>query len=207
MAKILVVAPSYDSQTRRSHLWAQRFADDLDKAGHATVRLLGSRANATSLRVALKSVDWLVFFGHGEPDRFIGQRSRLSLGAGPTLLDTTEVQALQNVRVYAVCCQSSLILGKAYESVAPRGAFLGYAAPFGLSVPNAKYFEDTINTHGRDFVSGNKDARTAREDLHRAWESLSEEFFNGSLVKRPDHFGGGFTAATNALFVRLNPKS
>jgi len=205
MGTILVVSTSYDRATRVSHRWANNFVGKLNKLGFNTAKLFGSKVDVVSLRTQIRSADVLVFFGHGEPDRFIGQRGWLSIGAGPTLIDVTTVTVIGHVKVYAVCCQASLLLGRAYSAIAPQGAFLGYAAPFGASYPNAKYFEETVTAGGLDFISGTKSPQVVQVDLREAWKDLSDQFFNGALSHRPDAFPAGFAAAANSTFVTISP--
>src|ERR1700730_11274718 len=114
MATVLVVSTHYDRATRITYRWAKNFVTKLNQLGHRTRTLYGSAVNTGALQNALSGADVLVFFGHGEPDRFIGQKSRFSIGSGPTLVDVSTVTNLKYVVVYAVCCQASLLLGKAY---------------------------------------------------------------------------------------------
>jgi hypothetical protein len=205
MATVLVVSTRYDRATRMTYRWARHFVGELNKLGQHPISLYGSAVNAVSLQNPLIKADVLVFFGHGEPDRFIGQRSWLSTGSGPTLVDVSTVAALKHVNVYAVCCQASLLLGKAYAGIAPGGAFLGYAAPFGISYPNAAYFENIVVDRGLDLVLGKITPHTIEIDLRQEWKNLSDQFLNGALHNRPDQFLAGLAAATNSLFVTLTP--
>ena len=202
---VVVVSTRYDRATRTTHQWAKNFVVALNQIGFHAVTLYASGVNAVSLQQSLCGADVLVFFGHGEPDRLIGQRSRLWIGSGPTLVDVSTVNLLSNVKVYAVCCQASLQLGKAYAAAAPAGAFLGYEAPFGLSYPNAALFEREVIFGGLDFVYGKNPPSSVASNLRQRWKRLSDQFLNGKLQNSHDHFLAGYAAATNALFVALTP--
>jgi hypothetical protein len=202
MARVLLVATRYDSTTRPLYRWAKNLEATLVK-GNAVSTLYGPSAVSASLS-GMSAADFVIFFGHGEPDRFIGQRGRFSLGSGPTLVDTTTVSLLQGSPVYAVCCQAGIQLGPAYARVYPSATFLAYQAPFGFSLPNAADFETIVNQSAVDFVAG-RSTSAIHSDLQKAWRALANSFMNGSRQNKKGAFLAGLAASTNALFVSLNP--
>jgi hypothetical protein len=203
MASVLLVATRYDTTTRRLYRWAKNLESTLSKSGHTVGALYGPGANSASLS-GVSATAFVIFFGHGEPDRFIGQRGRFSLGSGPTLVDTTSVSLLQGSHVYAVCCQAGIQLGPAYARVYPSASFLAYQAPFGFSLPNAADFETIVNQSAIDFVAG-RSTRAIHGDLQKAWRALADSFMNGGRQNKKGAFLAGYAASTNALFVSLNP--
>jgi hypothetical protein len=203
MATVLLVATRYDTTTRRLYRWAKNLESTLSKSGHNVSALYGPGASSASLS-GVSAAAFVIFFGHGEPDRFIGQRGRFSLGSGPTLVDTTSVSLLQGSHVYAVCCQAGIQLGPAYARVYSTACFVAYEAPFGFSLPNAADFETIANQSAVDFVAG-ASARTIHSDLQKAWRALANAFMNGSKQNKKGAFLAGYAAATNALFVSLSP--
>lgn len=202
MASILLVATRYDAVSWRFYRWAKNLEAILVRS-NAVIGLYGPAVNTKSLS-GLTRPDFVIFFGHGEPDRFIGHKGRFSLGSGPTLVDTTTISLLQGGDVYAVCCQAGIHLGPAYSQVYPRASFIAYQSPFGFSFPNASDFESIVNQAALDFAAG-KSARIIHNDLQKAWRALADAFLNGSKKNNKDAFLAGYAAATNALFVSLNP--
>lgn len=149
----------------------------------------------------------VLFYGHGEPDRLIGQRGRFSTGSGPTLIDTSSVGLLVGRPVYAVCCHARAGLGPAYGGTFPSGAFVGYESALGFSRHQPGEFMAVVNRAARDFVGGTP-ARAVVTSLQNEWRALSDAFLNpsgGRLFRTPDFIFAGFAAAGNASFVGTNP--
>lgn len=202
MASVLLIATRYDSVTRFFYRWANNLATTLAAANTISV-LYGPSVTSAALLVT-PGTDYIIFFGHGEPDRFIGQKGLLSLGSGPTLVDRITVSHLKGSQVYAVCCQSGIQLGPAYSYAFPSASFVAYSAPFGFSFPNAVDFESIVKQSAVDFVAGTP-ARTLHVNLEREWKTLADDFLNGGKKHRKDAFLAGYAAATNSLFASVNP--
>ena len=205
MASILLLATRYDSMTRKTYGWAQNLELALKSYGatHQVSSYYGTSVSASALSSA-PSADYVLFFGHGEPDRLIAQRGRLSLGSGPTLVDTTTVKILGGTSVYAVCCQAGILLGPAHSKVSSRAEFIGYRSPFGFSYPNAGDFESVVSQSALGLINGTS-AHQTHARLKQEWFALSDDFLNGSKKNNKDAFLAGYAAATNSLFVSVNP--
>jgi hypothetical protein len=203
-SNILVLATRYDSDTRLTYRWAIDITNDLNCQGHNTQLLVPQSVNTPAVSQHIGSYEFILFYGHGEADRLIGQKGRLSLGSGPTLVDTTTVNIFQGNIVYAVCCQALILLGSAYASLYPQGAFIGYSAPFGFSSYSAGDFQQIVNQSAIDLVNG-QTASMIVADLTSKWKILSDDFFNGSRQGRPDAFLAAYAAAGNAVFVGVKP--
>jgi hypothetical protein len=205
VASILILATRYDSITRRTHNWARNLERTLvsSVSKHHIASYYGTSVSATLLSSA-PSADYVLFFGHGEPDRLIAQRGRLSLGSGPTLVDTTTVKMLGGTSVYAVCCQAGILLGPAHSKVSSHAEFIGYRAPFGFSYPNAGDFESVVSQSALALINGNR-AQQIHAGLKQEWFKLSDDFLNGSKQHHKDAFLAGYAAATNSLFVSISP--
>lgn len=205
MAHILLLATRYDSVSRMTHRWAKNLESImLSSMPHHTISSYYGPAVLPSSLATTPSADYLLFFGHGEPDRLIGQRGRFSLGSGPTLVDTTTVSMLGGHSVYAVCCQASILLGPAHSSTSPTATFVGYKAPFGFSFPNPVDFESVVTPSAIALING-LSARRVRNRLRQEWRHLANEFLNGSKQNRKDAFLAGYAASTNSVFASVNP--
>jgi hypothetical protein len=200
LPSVLIIATRYDPVSRRMYRWAR----NLETALPGTVTTLYGPAVSTASLSHTKRADYIIFFGHGEPDRFIGQKGRFSLGSGPTLVDTTTVNLLGGSRVYAVCCQAGIQLGPAYSQVYPSASFIAYEAPFGFSYPNAADFESIVNQSATQLIGGTP-SKAVHSNLQKEWRALANAFLNGSKKNRKDAFLAGYAASTNALFVSVNP--
>jgi hypothetical protein len=205
LAHVLLLATRYDSISRFTHRWATNLERILLSSGlgHTVSSYYGPAVSAATLATA-PGADYLLFFGHGEPDRLIAQRGWLSLGSGPTLVDTTTVGMLGGHSVYAVCCQAGILLGPAHSSMSPTAEFVGYKAPFGFSFPNAADFESVVNPSAIALINGSP-AKAVCDQLRQEWHNLADDFPNGSRRSRRDAFLAGYAAATNSAFVSVNP--
>jgi hypothetical protein len=150
----------------------------------------------------MSSADFLVFFGHGEATRLIGQGGLFS--SSPTLVDTGSVSVLRGVPTYTVCCRALQALGAAYAALYPHGGFVGYRGPFFFSDKDPLEFGNVANSAAMSFVNGSPHGQVAA-DLKQAWGKLSERFCTGDLRDRPYAFLGIAMAAANERFVGAMP--
>jgi hypothetical protein len=201
LPSILIIATRYDSVSRRMYRWARNLETTL--TGHTVSTLYGPAVSPASLS-SMKRADFVIFFGHGEPDRLIGQKGHFSLGSGPTLVDTTTLTLFGGSRVYAVCCQAGIHLAPAYSQVYPSASFIAYQAPFGFSYPNAADFESIVNQSAVQLFSGTPSS-AVHGNLQKEWRGLADAFLNGSKRNRRDAFLAGYAASTNSLFVSISP--
>jgi hypothetical protein len=209
MAQGVVVATRYDRATRVTYQWANDLVRDLQQLGHAPVFMPVSTISSAAFSQAISTYspsDFVIFYGHGEADRLIGQPSWLSVGSGPTLVDETTVNVFRGLSVYTVCCYALCALGSAYAFAYPQGAFISYESRFGFSPPNERFFKPIVNNAAIDFVKGNSPAQIIN-DLKNNWQNLSDDFLspNGSLNHCQDAFLAGFSADTNSRFVGKKP--
>lgn len=205
MAKVIIVATKYDADTRLTHRWAQSLRTSLSSSSHSFDFIDGRLVTHSVISQAITSSrDFFLFYGHGEPDRFIGQKNWWSFGSGPTLIDQTTANVFQGCTVYAVCCRALITLGPSYAALYPKGAFIGYRAPFGFSHHNSNYFRDVVNGSAIQLVNGGFPSQVV-SDLKDEWVKLANNFMNGPLSSRPDAFAAGFAASGNSLFVGRQP--
>ena len=204
MSTVLIAATRYDATTRLLHGWAVDLEAALKGQGHSCTFLSGPAVTVAALAAGAASADVIVFFGHGEADKLIGQRGRFSSGGGPVLVDGASVATLAGKQTYAVCCQALIQLGPAFGSAYPSSCFLGYAAPFGFSTSNHADFRAVVNDSAADLVAGASGMNVVAS-LQQAWRALADDFLNGGRASRPDAFVAGFAAAANSIYVGLSP--
>ena len=205
MAHVLVVATRYDSTTRITWSWASNLVKDLFNKGHHYNFIEGRAVSYTAIDHIIPSADFVLFYGHGEPDRFIGQKGLLSFGSGPPLVNTTNVSVFQGRPVYAVCCLALGRLGSEYAHMFPQGAFIGYDGNFAFSYKIPTYFEGVVNQAALDLVDGTP-PRQVYNDIQTAWDTLSVALLKGTLpVNVQDGFAAAFSAYTNARTVGIKP--
>ena len=202
MASVLVVATRYDPATRRTFLWASNIVNDLYNKGHACNFIQGHAVSYMAIDQAIASADFVLFYGHGEPDRLIGQKSLLSFGNGPTLVDTTNVHVFQGRPVYAVCCYALRDLGLEYARIFPNRGFIGYDNQFGISIDNHTDFEEVVNQSAISLVDGTH-PNFVFSDLRRRWDALANDFLRGPLQNSRDAFMAAAMASSNARTVGL----
>jgi hypothetical protein len=204
MANVLVLATRYDSATRRTFAWASNLVQDLYTKGHAYNFIHGAAVSYTAIDHAIASTDFVIFYGHGEMDRLIGQKSLQSIGNGPTLVDTTSVNVFQGRPVYAVCCYAVAGLGRAYSVLFPNKGFIGYMNQFGISIYNQTHFAEIVNRGAMSLADGVLPAPVMNQ-LRNEWSNLADSFLKGPLQNSPDAFLAATVASTNArtAFVSL----
>jgi hypothetical protein len=184
MAQVVVVATRYDQATRITHRWADGLVRALSLGVHTPIFIPGSAVSAATFSQTISTCstsDFVIFYGHGEAHRLIGQLGWLSVGSGPTLVDDTTVNVFKGLPVYAVCCHALGTLGSAYASAYPQGAFIGYETRFGFSIYDDSLFQRIVNDAALDFVNGNPPAQIIA-NLKNNWQTLSDDFLNGSVV-------------------------
>jgi len=129
----------WPDETRISYRWAEAAKREFEVNGWQVIDLASDdavRANVEKLLQAAES-DVFLFYGHGEPDRMIGQDIM-------ALIDLANLHLLKDQKVYVVACWTAEVLGKKAANVAR--CYLGYEDEiFVWSQPYAAYLENCVN--------------------------------------------------------------
>src|SRR4051812_2525318 len=106
---VLLIATRYDTATYYVYDWAKQLRDELlgNNFVSSCVLLDGESLchTGTSLQDAIDRADFVVFFGHGETDRWVALPGG-SAGNDLPLVETASVNLLAGRQVYAACCHS-----------------------------------------------------------------------------------------------------
>jgi len=197
MAKnVLILATRYDAATARTFEWAEdlhrqmfRFADSCMLVDATALCRAGS-----SLNEAIQASTHVIFYGHGETDRWIALPGT---GASSSLIDDQSVSILNGRNVYAGCCSSLAVLGGAFKKKCSGGEFIGYKDTFGFDDDNEYEFRRASNQSVINFVDGTPASRIV-SDLKAEWTSLNNSFASGHLRKRPNAVQAGHLADLNS---------
>lgn len=190
------MASRYDAATARTFEWAQdlhrqmfRFADSCLLLDATALCRAG-----TSLNDLIQSSTHVVFYGHGEANRWVALPGT---GASGTLIDDASVGLLNGRNVYAGCCSSLAVLGSAFKAKCSGGEFIGYQDEFGFDDDNEYEFRRTANQSVVNFVDGTPASRVV-SDLKAEWTALNQSFASGHLRKRPNAVQAGHLADLNS---------
>jgi hypothetical protein len=196
---VLILATRHDAGTARTFQWAQdlrrrmyRYADNclfidvtsLCRAGTALTDLIGVSTH-------------VVFYGHGENDRWIALP-----GKPPSpLIEVSTVSVLDNREVYAGCCWSLTGLGQAFRKNC-TGHYIGYDNQFGFEVENESEFKNLVNQSVVNLLTSGNASQVVSE-LQQQWLQLSHAFSAGHLNSRPNAVMAGHVADLNSQRVGI----
>jgi hypothetical protein len=200
MAHVVLIATSYDNSTRVTYQWANDLQQQLTGYGHTVAFLSGTQVTQQNLVSKVSSADYVLFYGHGEPDLLWAQPTGVIVLKQQVLVDTANMFQLNGSPIYAVACRALRVLGDAYANGSPPGIFLGYRGPFNFSHAQANSFRDIVNVSAVNFVNGNP-APIIVQQLQDAWDDLANQFLNGPGQNRRDAYLAGVLAAANNMFV------
>lgn len=119
MKSILILFTCYDSNSAYTASWARALHDDLVKQQNVSCFLADVQylcRSGSALADAVERSDFVVFYGHGQRDKWIALpdlSSRSPNVASIPLVDASTVGVLQGRKVYAGCCWSLHGLGGA----------------------------------------------------------------------------------------------
>jgi hypothetical protein len=202
MSNILIVATRYDVGSHYTYQWARALQEEIVKKGHVCFMLDGEsfcRAGQT-LSEVLDRADYVVFYGHGDPDKWIGLPSFGGANLIP-IVDVGSIAILDGRKVYAGCCHSLNNLGPAYvnafTSAATTPEYVGYSDEFGFEIANNREFRDVVNPSVVAFVGG-ASAATVAIGLQNDWDALRHEFARGRYSGRPNAIMAAQRAAENS---------
>ncbi len=200
-ASVLLLSTCYDIASYYTHQWAQHLQADLVKMGHKCLLIdsVGLCLEGRGLRDSIRCVDYIVFFGHGENDKWIALPELLSRQAKP-LVSAQDVSILQGRKVYAGCCWSVNDLGDAYANKFSNGEYIGYNKPFRFEVLNEGYFRDIVNQSVIAFVKG-ETAQNVVNNLSQEWANLRDAFHRGFLKNRSNAFLASGMADHNRKYI------
>ena len=191
MKSILILFTYYDSNSAYTAAWARALHDDLVKQQNVSCFLADAQyfcRSGTALADSIERSDFVVFYGHGQRDKWIALPdlpSRSPAVASIPLVDASTVGVLQGRKIYAGCCWSLQGLGGSYVAQFPNGEYLGYNHEFGFEERNDTYFRDVVNPSVINFVNGDPAAKVV-QDLRTEWAALYAKFFSGALKFRPN---------------------
>lgn len=197
MAKnVLILATRYDAASARTYQWAEDLQRQLFRYADACMLVDASTlcAAGSSLNNLIQQSNYVVFYGHGEKDRWLALPGT---GASSTLIDDKSVSLLKGRSVYAGCCSSLAVLGPEFKKKCPGGEFIGYDDRFGFDDDNEYEFRRTANQSVVNFVDGTLVTRVVSE-LRQEWTSLSQSFTLGHLRKRLNGVQAGHLADLNS---------
>jgi hypothetical protein len=155
MTKILLVAPNFDPATEISYRWSRKVKDKLEKENWDYIELAKDDATPENFIEAMKDVDMLIHYDHGNYKALGGQNRAI-------LVDTDSIDRIAGKSVYAMACQSAKQLGvKAVENESPF--YIGWKEIFIFATePFDRLFESPANEgiiqllSGKDTVTSNK---------------------------------------------------
>jgi hypothetical protein len=202
MARALVLATSYDPETRDTRRWASSLVEKLAGYGHTSKFLVGAEVTRENLAHNISSADCILFYGHGEQDKLCAQPTGyLWKKEFPTLVDARDTSYFGNHPVYAVACEALSVLGKHYGTASPPGSFVGYRMPFMVNPANTFPFQVIVNDSAVEFVAG-KPAVDVVQILESKWERLYDWCINPNSpgAHTPDAWVTGL-AALNDMHV------
>jgi len=205
---VLIVATKYNIDTHYTYVWARKLRDDLiTHSSCASCLLFDAESlcrSGTSLADAIERADFVVFYGHGNADKWIALPAGSASQALP-LIDTGTVQVLNGRQVYAACCHSLSTLGKSFATAfathSPVPNFVGYSNAFDFSIENPEEFRKIVHDSVRDFILGSKTAATIVSNQRTAWDKLRIEFSSGTLMTLPGAPHAASCARSNALAI------
>jgi hypothetical protein len=171
---------------------------------HSYVFLSGTQVTQQNLVSNVSLADYVLFYGHGEPDLLWAQPTGLVILKRQILIDTANTFQVQGVPIYAVACRALIVLGDAYANGSPPGVFLGYRGPFNFTYAQSDLFRDLVNASAVEFVNGTP-ATIVVQQLEAAWEDLADQFLNGSRRNSRNAYLTGLAAAANSLFTGCRP--
>jgi len=98
MATVLVVATNDDLETCLTFHWAKQLQRSLVQMGHEVAFLGAHNVTDSNLVNAIASahpaIEFVIFYGHGDVDRLLAQRSSAVDTAMPILVDDVHVHVL-----------------------------------------------------------------------------------------------------------------
>jgi hypothetical protein len=208
--RVLIIASQYDRATDYLYDWATDLRGFLLSSGgcDACIMLAAETlyTNADLLKDSVERSDHLVFFGHGERDKWIAlPAAGAHSGAGShsiALVDDTTVNDLQGKNIFSVCCYSGDTLGRAFNTKFPSAQFVGYKDTFCIHFDNQVYFKNIVRDGIVDFVLNSKSSFDIRDDLHTQWKQLDVDFSkNGRYQNYPDAWVAATSARANSTSV------
>jgi hypothetical protein len=206
---VLIVATCYDTASRYIYEWAKALHEDLlaNSSCGSCLMLDGESlyCSGSNFGNAIERVDYVVFYGHGKPDQWIALPAGRSSATVP-LVDSGSVRVLDGRQIYAACCHSLTILGRAFGTIfanrKPLPEFVGYDGAFDFSIQNRDEFRKIVNDSVRDFILGSTPAATIVYNQRVAWDNLRKAFSpGGSLQTYPDAIFAASAARSNALAI------
>jgi hypothetical protein len=205
---VLIIATSYDAAASYTHEWAQKLRDDLiiHSSCSSCLMLDGEtlRSNGPLLADAIQRADFVVFYGHGEIDKWLALPAKGALLA-VSLIDGGSIQVLDGRQVYAACCHSLHTLGSTFahtfQNRSPVPDFVGYLDAFDFSIENREEFRRIVHDSVRDYILGSNNAATIVSNQSTAWQHLDSAFSSGVLKTRSDAIFAASCARSNALAI------
>ena len=210
MTSVLILSTCYDADSSHTAKWAQELRDGLIKRDNVHCFLYDAQylcRSSSALDDAIERADYVVFYGHGTRDSWIGlpdHPGASSPVAAIPLVDSSTVSVLKGKKVYAACCWSLSGLGSDYILKFPHGEFVGYTHKFGFERSNADHFKTVVNQSISGFVLGDSLATTVAS-LKTKWANLRDDFRSGSLKWQSQAAMAGFVAEDNRKRVGAKP--
>jgi len=202
MTSVLILSTCYDVNSSYTAGWARELRDDLIKQDNVHCFLYDAQylcRSSKALEDAVARADYVVFYGHGTRHSWIAlpdHPGAASPVAAIPLVDSSTVSVLKGKKVYAACCWSLSGLGRKYISRFPQGEFVGYRHQFAFERSNADHFKTVVNQSISGFVLGDSLA-AAVGSLQTKWANLRDDFYAGSLKRRPRAVMAGDIAEDN----------
>jgi len=96
----------WPNETQISYVWAEAVKQSFEENGWRLTDIAADSAVRMHIESLLQTSETTVFlfYGHGKPDRMIGQD-------GNTLIDLLNISLLKDRRAYVVACGTAKVLG------------------------------------------------------------------------------------------------
>jgi hypothetical protein len=130
--------------------------------------LVGAQATRANIEQVIGQAEVAVYFGHGQDKQ---------LGRTAALVDTANIGRAKGAVVIAVCCDSSIALGK--DAIAQGvDCYVGFDDILVVYHGNTSLFGSVFNVALVDFLGGTIDAKTCHERMIDGFRFLENRYRN-----------------------------
>lgn len=164
---LIFLRPEYDFPTRYTARWAKKLVDLARDKGYSPVDLGPKRANRKTIESFLrkKKAFFVMFNGHGGPDRVYGQDNEILVKAADN------ERLLKSVVVYSLTCNSAKVLGPS-ATRAGAVAYIGYISSFWFTYKRSEASHPLRDKRARPFFEAAHHIVVALLKGHTVWDSV-----------------------------------
>ena len=167
-------------ETQISYRWAEVVKQSFEANGWRVTDIAADSAVRMYVESLLQTSEIAIFlfYGHGKPDRMIGQD-------GSTLIDLLNLSLLKDRRVYVVACGTAKVLGSEAEEIARF--YLGYEdeVMIWLDPPYTECLEHCVNKGILAMLTSNCTIERARQHIINEYNHWIDHFAIGAGVSDP----------------------